>query len=202
MLMNVTRYLRRKDEFGVDEWNTLFKVSVALGVFYAYIGIAAFVLAAVESTDPAANILTYRDAFWALQMAASTIGFGDYHPVTDAGRSVVVISFYIGVGLMSYVGFTLASRLLSFTETGVKNRELRLQLMNVLKHNEHDARASAELLAHNKQLEQRVVQLLDKLETRSHPYGHSDANGNEVFVVGEKQSYDDFLKDNAESAGR
>jgi len=37
---------------------------------------AAQLLLGFESSDPNANITSYSNAFWALQMSSSTIGFG------------------------------------------------------------------------------------------------------------------------------
>ena len=108
----------------------------------------------VESSDPTANIKTYANAFWALQMSSSTIGFGDYYPVTTAGRVVVMCMFYIGVGLMSFIGAQFINRFFGFSNTNVKNRELRKQ--------------NKEILEHNKLLEIKIDLLVSKVEEVIH----------------------------------
>lgn len=176
-MISVHHYLYRHDEFDVREWRTLPKVGLALVVLYSYFAVAAAALLAAETGAAGANIATYRDAFWALQMSATTIGFGDFYPVTPWGRRTVMLTFYVGVGLTSFVGVTLASRLMQFSATEVKNRELRHQLHEVIRQNrvnealnaeirDRDKRneaLNAEILAHNRQLEARIVELTEKL---------------------------------------
>lgn len=83
-------------------------------------------------------------------MSASTIGFGDFYPVTLGGRMVVAGMFYIGVGIVGFIGALIAERVLGFADTNVKNRELRHQ--------------NAEILAHNIELEKKLDKMLERLE--------------------------------------
>ena len=96
------------------------------------IAIFAFGLLYFEAGAANSNIKTYVDAFWTLQMSASTIGFGDHYPVTIGGRTVVALMFYVGVGLVGFIGALIAERLLGFADTNVKNRELRQQNSDIL----------------------------------------------------------------------
>jgi len=138
------------DEFGVKNYNTFYLVVMTLIVLYAIIALLSLALVQVELTDSNSNIKTYRDAFWTLQMSASTIGFGDFYPVTIMGRIIVAAMFYIGVGMVSYVGAQFVNKFVSFSDTNVKNRELRRQ--------------NKEILENNQQLEQKVDLLLTKVE--------------------------------------
>ena len=138
------------DEFGVKNYNTFYLVVITLIVLYAIIALLSFALVHVELTDVNSNIKTYRDAFWTLQMSASTIGFGDFYPVTITGRIIVAAMFYIGVGMVSYVGAQFVNKFVSFSDTNVKNRELRKQ--------------NKEILKNNIQLEQKIDLLLTKVE--------------------------------------
>lgn len=79
------------------------------------------------------NIKDYSDAFWLVQMACSTIGFGDVYPVTQTGRWIIAGSFYIGVGIAGYIGGTIASIFTGFTDKSVDNKELRTQNAQILK---------------------------------------------------------------------
>jgi len=138
------------DEFGVKNYNTFYLVIMTLIVLYSIIALLSFALVQVELTDVNSNIKTYRDAFWTLQMSASTIGFGDFYPITITGRIIVAAMFYIGVGMVSYVGAQFVNKFVSFSDTNVKNRELRRQ--------------NKEILENNQQLEQKVDLLLTKVE--------------------------------------
>jgi voltage-gated potassium channel len=142
------------DEFGIKNYKSRYILILTILTLYLIMAATAQLLLHFESTAPTANIKTYTDAFWALQMSSSTIGFGDYYPVTTAGRVVVMCMFYIGVGLMSFIGAQFINRFFGFSNTNVKNRELRRQ--------------NKEILDHNKQLEIKIDLLVSKMEEVIH----------------------------------
>ncbi len=143
----------RTDEFEVKNYSMTFLMVVAIAILYSSIAILSVPLVWLESGATGANIQTYHDAFWTLQMSASTIGFGDYYPVTLGGRSIVAVMFYVGVGIVGFIGAQIADRVLGFADTNVKNRELRKQ--------------NEDILEHNKILEQKLDALLKAVEARS-----------------------------------
>ena len=119
--------LFKVDEFGIKEWHPMSKIVLGLVILYTYISIAAIPLYYAEISSVNANVSSYRDAFWLLQMAASTIGFGDVYPTTEIGRAIVAFSFYVGVGIAGFIGGTIAGLFTDFTDKSVQNRELRRQ---------------------------------------------------------------------------
>jgi len=138
------------DEFGIKNYKSRYILLLTILTLYLIMAGAAQLLLGFESSDPNANITSYSNAFWALQMSSSTIGFGDYYPVTNEGRVIVMTMFYIGVGLMSFIGAQFINRFFGFSNTNVKNRELRRQ--------------NKEILDHNKQLEIKIDMLVSKIE--------------------------------------
>jgi len=126
----ITQNIKYTDEFGVTEYTATFKIVIAFVVLYSYIAIISYFLFLAEKDI--GNIKTYADAFWVIQMSASTIGFGDFYPVTTIGRILTAMSFYIGVGLAGYIGGTIAEKVTSFSNTAIKNRELRKQNAEIL----------------------------------------------------------------------
>ena len=140
------------DEFGIKNYNSYYVLILTLITLYLIMALAALGLLIVESNALTANISTYRDAFWTLQMSASTIGFGDHYPVTNAGRIIVMVMFYIGVGMMSFIGAQFINQFFGFSNTSVKNRELRQQ--------------NSEILAHNKELEVKLDTLIERIESQ------------------------------------
>lgn len=138
------------DEFGIKNYNSFYLLIATLFVLYLIISLLSIPLYQFEVADINSNIKTYKDAFWTLQMSASTIGFGDFYPVTLGGRLIVAAIFYIGVGMVSYVGAQFVNKFISFSDTNVKNRELRQQ--------------NIDLLEHNKKLEKKVDNLVSKIE--------------------------------------
>lgn len=149
--MNTKLKVYTVDDYGVKNYNSFYLLLVTLLALYVIIGIFSFVLVDMESASPNANITSYKDAFWTLQMSASTIGFGDFYPVTFGGRIIVSGMFYIGVGMVGFIGAQFVNKFVGFSDTNVKNRELRLQ--------------NKEILEHNKQLEKKVDDLVSKIES-------------------------------------
>ena len=139
------------DEFGVKNYNSLYLLIITIIVLYAIIAILSFPLLQFELESTTSNINTYKDAFWTLQMSASTIGFGDYYPTTLGGRIIVAAMFYIGVGMVGFIGAKFINKFVGFSDTNVKNRELRQQ--------------NKEILERNKILENKVDLLVTKVET-------------------------------------
>ena len=138
------------DEFGVKNYNSFYLLVIGLIVLYAIIAALAYPLFQYEAAADNGNIKSYKDAFWTLQMSASTIGFGDFYPITAEGRIIVATMFYIGIGLVSFVGAQFVNKFIGFTDTNVKNRELRRQ--------------NKEILEHNKTLEKKIDKLVHSLE--------------------------------------
>ena len=69
------------DEFGVKNYNTFYLLLITIAVLYGVIALLSLPLVHFESAVIDSNIKTYRDAFWTLQMSASTIGFGDFYEI-------------------------------------------------------------------------------------------------------------------------
>lgn len=138
------------DEFGVKNYNSFYLLIFTVITLYTIIALLAFPLLQYELESQSSNITTYKDAFWTLQMSASTIGFGDYYPTTLGGRVIVAAMFYIGVGMVGFIGAQFINKFVGFSDTNVKNRELRKQ--------------NKDILEHNKELEKKIDLLINKVE--------------------------------------
>jgi len=125
-------FLYHQDKYGVKNYKTRFLTLLVVIIIYCIIGVGAAALQYFEASSPTANITSYGQAFWVLIMASSTIGFGDYYPTSPGGYVVVTAMFYIGVGMMGYIGALIASKIMGFSDTNVKNRELRKQNAEIL----------------------------------------------------------------------
>ena len=143
----------KTDEFDIKNYSAGFLALIAVAILYSVIALMSGVLLWFEIDVVGSNIASYGDAFWTLQMSASTIGFGDHFPVSLGGRTVVAMMFYVGVGIVGFIGAQIADRVLGFADTNVKNRELRKQ--------------NSEILAHNKILEKKLDSLISALDKQS-----------------------------------
>lgn len=65
-----------------------------------------------ESGAPEAKILTGRDAFWYSIVTITTVGYGDYYPVTQGGRITAMFIMIAGVGIIGVLASLLSNLLI------------------------------------------------------------------------------------------
>ena len=64
-----------------------------------------------ESQSPNATIKTGGQALWYSIVTITTVGYGDYSPVTTAGRITAAFIMFMGVGIIGALASILASLL-------------------------------------------------------------------------------------------
>jgi len=106
-LFRVVRVLRalRAVKSAQMIWRLLFR-NRAEGVFASaatatvlLVAFGAITMLLVESPDPTSPINTAEEALWWAVVTVTTVGYGDFYPVTTLGRIVAVILMICGVGL-------------------------------------------------------------------------------------------------------
>lgn len=75
--------------------------------------VAAIAVVFFESRNPNSNIKTFSSALWWTAETVSTVGYGDYYPVTWGGRIVAGVLFVNGVALLSVITAGLAQNFLA-----------------------------------------------------------------------------------------
>jgi voltage-gated potassium channel len=65
-----------------------------------------------EGRSPDANIVTGGDALWWGFVTITTVGYGDFYPVTSLGRIVGILVMFAGVGIIGALASILASYLI------------------------------------------------------------------------------------------
>jgi voltage-gated potassium channel len=84
-----------------------------------------------EQGNPHANITTYPNAVWWAFVTITTVGYGDYTPVTALGRFWALILMFSGLGIIGVLSSYLASTFISLqsrrrdakTDAGNENGE-------------------------------------------------------------------------------
>ena len=66
-----------------------------------------------ESRTPGANITTGGEALWWGLVTITTVGYGDFYPVTTLGRLTGVFVMFAGIGIIGALASILASLLVS-----------------------------------------------------------------------------------------
>jgi voltage-gated potassium channel len=66
-----------------------------------------------EARSPDANIKTGGDALWWGIVTITTVGYGDFYPVTTLGRLTAVFVMFAGIGIIGALASILASLLVS-----------------------------------------------------------------------------------------
>jgi uncharacterized protein YdbL (DUF1318 family) len=135
---------------------TLLSVILWLGgLTLLVISLCAPVLYWAESSDPNANIQNWADSIWLSFMIVTTIGFGDFYPVTWVGRLIAVPLAATGIGvfgtLAGYLGSMLLDKVVRQATTDMLHEQN--DRIEKLAQQNHDLNANIEnMTAENKEL--------------------------------------------------
>ena len=80
-------------------------------------GISVYV---VERNKPGANITNLGNALWWAVITVTTVGYGDYTPITPLGRVIAVVLMFSGIGIVVTIVTLLSQRRLQHTESMLK----------------------------------------------------------------------------------
>ena len=94
-----------------------YTVYVTILLVIIVLGTASVLVLQFESQSAGANIATGRDAFWYSIVTITTVGYGDFYPVTQGGRATAVFVMVAGVGLIGVLASLLSSLLVGSPST-------------------------------------------------------------------------------------
>ncbi len=77
------------------------------------LSIASILILQEESRSAGANIQTGGEAIWWGIVTITTVGYGDYYPVTTLGRITAVFVMFAGIGIIGALASILASLLVA-----------------------------------------------------------------------------------------
>lgn len=101
-----------------------------------------------EQLNPDANMKTGGDALWWGMETITTVGYGDYYPITTGGRMVGVAMMIVGVGIFStFAGFIANSFLAprKKKETVAEPSDPKFKLAEMRKMLEEQEKTTADL---------------------------------------------------------
>ncbi|GHB19883.1 ion transporter [Pseudovibrio japonicus] len=88
--------------------------------------LAAIAVLQVEKNIDGANILHLRDAVWWAFVTITTVGYGDFYPVSLEGRVIAAFLMTVGVGLFATLTGTIVANLFINVEEQKGNQELNV----------------------------------------------------------------------------
>ncbi|MDO8733167.1 MAG: ion channel [Actinomycetota bacterium] len=71
--------------------------------------VSSFLEWQVEKDAADATITSFRTALWWAVVTTTTVGYGDYTPVTPTGRLIAIVVMMVGIGLIGTISATVAS---------------------------------------------------------------------------------------------
>src|SRR3954452_14375669 len=108
-----------------DRLFTLIKTNIniiTLGVLILIIFFGGIAMYLIEHGHRGANITNLGDAFWWTIVTIATVGYGEYYPVTIAGRIIAVFIMLSGIGLFAFFVSIFAQRRLQSLESRLKSK--------------------------------------------------------------------------------
>jgi voltage-gated potassium channel len=87
----------------------LFTMVIALFLIFTI----SWIVLRAEQNAPGANIKTYHEAVWWAFVTITTVGYGDYYPVTIEGQSFAIILMFFGLGIIGVLSSYLATTFIS-----------------------------------------------------------------------------------------
>jgi voltage-gated potassium channel len=76
----------------------------------------------VEHKQQGATITKLGDALWWAVVTITTVGYGEYYPVTSAGRVIAILVMFSGIGIVVTLVGTLSQRRLQGIESSLKSK--------------------------------------------------------------------------------
>jgi voltage-gated potassium channel len=97
----------------------LFTLVIALILIFTI----SWIVLQAEQNAPGANIKTYHQAVWWAFVTITTVGYGDYYPVTNVGQWMAIILMFFGLGIIGVLSSYLSSTFISLQRRRKERRD-------------------------------------------------------------------------------
>jgi len=97
----------------------LFTLVIALILIFTI----SWIVLQAEQIAANANIKTYHEAVWWAFVTITTVGYGDYYPVTNVGQWMAIILMFFGLGIIGVLSSYLASTFISLQRRRKEGRD-------------------------------------------------------------------------------
>ena len=98
----------------INHFYTYLKTNISfvipIGLVFAVIILGGIGVYLVEHNRPGANITTLGNALWWAIITITTVGYGDYTPITPIGRVIAVVVMFSGIGIFVSLVTLLSQR--------------------------------------------------------------------------------------------
>nr|CRH05397.1 putative Ion transporter [Candidatus Magnetococcus massalia] len=162
-------------------------MSVLGGVTLAVMLISAPLMLHFESLHPEANVKNLGDALWLTFMIVTTVGFGDFYPVSLGGRLMAVPLAACGIGLFGtlagYLGSMILDRVVRAATTDMLH-EQNSRIETLVSQNRQMAVAIKQISEENSELNRAIVALAKQNSALNQKI---DADTNEILELLQQQ---------------
>lgn len=144
-------------------------VPIVLFIIVLIIEFGAYAVILAERGDPAATITTAQTSIWWVFETITTVGYGDYTPVTLAGRVVGVVVMAAGIGtyalLAGFIAKTLIGQKEETGDDSVGQSVIDFQELN--RHMTELENSNRELVKNDRELRNQLERIERLLSSRS-----------------------------------
>lgn len=92
------------------------KPYLLLAAALLFVFVCNFLLIHFESASPDGSITSWGDAFWYMIVTLTTVGYGDFFPVTTGGRAIGYIYVFSSLGVLGFLFSTISNKIYTVLE--------------------------------------------------------------------------------------